>query len=229
LIEDDDFSHEVDKAELSLIEEYLDGTLPPGERLAVETWINGSPTRRAHAAITAGLRYSATRLTKRRSIPVWSWAPIAASLALLIALPYLHHRMPSPSLVSPAGQTSRAVTSGPIAEDTILLEAKRLRSSSPENAPPTTYRLHVNQPTRIQIALPAAAPRTTYSADIYQGDQRGGSPVIHRIDLPLIQVQSLSYLELHVPPGSLSKGEHLAELHSANGAYRLQFSVEYLP
>jgi hypothetical protein len=220
LIEDDDFSHEVDQAELSLIEEYVDNALLPEERSAVEAWIDGSPTRSAHAAITAGMRYSATRATKRRSIPVWSWVPIAASVALLIALPYFHHR-PSLRLSSLPTQMSPVVPTASIAEDTILLQAMRLRSSGPGDGSPATYLLHANRPTRIQIALPAAAPRTTYSVDI--------SPAIHRERLSPIQQQSLFYLELSVPPGSLAKGKHVAELHSTSGAYRLQFAVDYLP
>jgi hypothetical protein len=229
LVEDEVFSQQVNEAEFELIEEYSDGTMAPDEQRIVAGWITGSPDRHAQAAITAALRYSATRPAQqahhRRAIPVWLWATAAAACtALLVTLPLLHHRQPSPPLVTELHPPSVPPQAQPNAEDTILLEAKRLRGDT-NNTPAPTYTLHAGMATRIQIIVPQAATATEYSMDLRQAAPRQTSTPIHLAGLRVVEHDSVRYIEFSLPSGSLTQSTYEVDLRSSTGTYRLRFAV----
>src|ERR1700744_2763554 len=92
LLENEEFSRQVEEAEFELVEAYADRTLPAEERAIVGPWITGSPKRHGKAAITAALRARAIEaskihIVKRRVVSVWLWAGVAACIALLATLP----------------------------------------------------------------------------------------------------------------------------------------------
>jgi hypothetical protein len=230
LLEDEDFSRQVEEAEFALVEAYVDHTLSTDDRAIVEPWITGSPQRHGEAAITAALRAKAAstpHIAKRRVVPVWFWAfPVAASIALLVTLPRLHHKQPEPVVVArlnPAPIVPPKLTG----EDTILLEAQRLRAAGERPKTAVTYTLHVDAPTRIQIVVPSAAPRAEYSVDLRQSTAQQTSKPVHLDGLLVNPKNHLSYVEFLLPAGSLSKGTYEGDLRSASTAYRLLFSVDY--
>jgi hypothetical protein len=232
LLEDEEFSRQVDEAEFQLVEAYADRTLAPDERAIVDAWITRSPQRHARAAITAALRASAIEastlhLARRRAGPVWIWAvAVAACVALLATLPWLHRKPPAPAVVArlnPAPNLQPKATG----EDTILLKAQRLRAAGERPGIPVTYRLHVDRATRMQIIVPSAAPPGPYSVDLRQSTTQQAAAPVHLQGLSVNRKNSLSYVEFLLPADSLAKGTYELNLHSLGETYRIQFSVAY--
>ena len=213
------------------MEAYVDHTLSTEERAIVERWITGSPERRGEAAITAALRAKAKaastlHVAKRRVVPVWFWAlPVAASVALVVTLPRLHHRQPEPAVVARLNPPP-VVQPKSTGEDTILLEAQRLRAAG-EGPKTVTYNLHADAPTRIQIVVPSAAPRGRYTVDVRPSAAQQISGPLHFDGLSINQKDNVSYVEFLLPAGSLREGPYEGDLHSAYTTYRIRFSVAY--
>jgi hypothetical protein len=232
LLEDEEFSRQVEEAEFALVEDYADGTLPAEELAIVSPWITGSPERRSKAAITAALRASAINastihIATRRIVPVWFWAfAAAACIALLATLPLLRRKQPEPVIVA---QLSPPPVAQPqsIGEDTILLEAQHLRGADESPRNPVNYVLHADAPTRIQIIVPSSAPRGQYSVDLRQAPAQRTSAPVHLDGLPVTQKNNLSYVEFVLPAGSLSEGLYESDLQLAGTTYRVRFSVGF--
>ena len=132
LIEDGDFSDEIEAVEFDLIEDFAAGIYPSAERKQIAAWIEASPERSAQVLIAQKLHRSSSKRRKSASWILWM-AALSACIALAVVLPFLQKPQPA----TPSGIVTRLAPSSP-QENTILLAAQRLRGSETTSAT-TTY------------------------------------------------------------------------------------------
>ena len=236
LLEDDIFSRRLEEAEFELLEEYADATLPPDEHDIVASWIAASPQHNAHIAITSLLRSRATAAedhaprssnTLRRYL--WPLAT-AASFVCVIAGSVFWHQQSAPRRNTQLAQVSVATPparSGlPVhAQDTILLQAQRLRGGTGKVSEVPTFTVHRASPTRLQIIVPRAASGDPYTLELHRFGAPSGGQAIRAADLRAHTEASVPYVELILAPSGLSAGHYVGVLRSLNGSYDLGFSL----
>jgi hypothetical protein len=144
---------------------------------------------------------------------------------LLIALPRLHHKQPAVAVIAQLDHAPGVQPHEAAGEDTILLQAQRLRGGDTANSTAASYTLHPRNTTRIQILVPHAPPGTLYSIDLKSTTLPQPSIPIHLDGLAARTVNSLNYVEFSLQPGLLEKGSYEGVLHSGNGSYNLHFSI----
>jgi hypothetical protein len=134
---------------LDAIGELVDGTLPPGERAALDAHLAACPACRALARDLERIRSTASALDRLRPpdeawlrlaarlpdagrrprvVPRWPWLAAAAVLVLTVGLAFvLLDRLPSPGVV-PAGTTPASQAAGnAAAQDPVESLAENLR------------------------------------------------------------------------------------------------------
>jgi hypothetical protein len=221
LIEDGDFSAEIEAVEFDLIEDFAAGTSPSAERKQIAVWIAASPERSARVLIAQKLHRSSSKRRQSASWVLWV-AALSTCIALAAALPFLRGPRPAPSATRSSTAT-RLAPSSP-RQNTILLAAERLRGSETTSAA-TTYPVYPDSPARIQIMLPPADGRTAYSV-ILQDNEPGAGPLVRLSGITPRGDASAPYLELTLLPGTLRSGQYTLQLRSSTGNYRLPFKVK---
>jgi hypothetical protein len=111
-----------------------------------------------------------------------------------------------------------------IRTNTILLAAERMRDSQTPG-PANTYTVHTGSPTHLQIMIPTSARDTTYTISL-QGNALGSPSPLHFAGVRPQGDTNAPYLELTLPPGTLSFDRYTLQLNSPTGSYRLSFNVE---
>jgi hypothetical protein len=225
MLEDGLFSEEIEAVEFDLREEYADGALQGPEREHLKTWIDSSSERKAQILVTQGLRRSALKHGRIRVIQKLAWASaIAACLILTISWPLLRARrsaLPTKSIVPNATSTPPSVAAK---EDVILLMAERLRGSKNNNQV-TTYTIHSDARTRLQVILPSGHSDPAYSIRIRPSGGRS-NPEFYFDNLLMQGGTAMAYLDVTLAPESLKSGMYVAEIRSRNGVYSQLFRVE---
>lgn len=143
---------------------------------------------------------------------------------VFVAVSLLHHRQPATPVVAKLQQVP-PIKPRPAGEDTILLEARRLRGGGADNTTSMTCTLHPGMETPIQIVVPEASASASevYSINLQQASPGHTSAPLHVNRLGVKRTNSLPYTSFSLPAGSLPAGPYTGDVHSTEASYRLHF------
>ena len=239
MLEDGDFSSAIEAAEFSLLEDFAAGVLSQGDRRQVSAWIERSSGRRLHVRIARQLHRRAQ--TRKFTFPsVLSAFPARLRIPLsvvllgvlaLCALIPLKRKMTQRMPASVLDRTYHApVLPAPVVlahQDTILLVAERLRGTDISRKP-AAFLVHTDDPVRLHVLLPASGSRSSYSVTIHSGDGNRTRPIQFANLKPSGSGDS-HFVEMLLPPRSLSTGSQEVQLRSLQTMYTVRFTLSIAP
>jgi hypothetical protein len=229
LLADHDLSDAVADCEQGLIDAYALRRLDPEESREVGLWIEASPDRVQRVAIARALLQRTPHRTsgrQRLAIATAVAACLVAAVAPYIVDTRIHRANKATQLAEAnmAPQINSSIADKNAKPDIILIVAERIRGEQKT----ATYPIHRGSPIELQILLPGESAGSGYRLRVTSQADRS-IVLLERDALEAQSVNGQLYLNIALPPGSLTPATYFAVVSRQNDALTSPFAVTWAP